>query len=227
MLGTYTGRSTGRALESLKECLSLNGPEENHLATLRAEHGLTQAALASKAGVAQGYISEVEAGKKRLSAPAAEKVGRTLGVEPGVLLMSVRMGALMTALETGEARGPLTQEIVACMALISENLPDGSLKQLLMATMTEALQDAVKRDKEGAPAQQPQAASPQLQVATKTRRNPSRDQWGRRVEEDAEPKAALKSHDGITRDGLGRKRPAKARIERDPLGRNRGNRRLS
>jgi transcriptional regulator with XRE-family HTH domain len=214
MFGRYEGQGTGRALQSLRDCLAWNGPPENPLGELRSERALTQSKLASKAGISQSYLSEIESGTKRLSAPAAEKVSRALGVDPGVLLMSVRMGSLKTALQTGESRGPLAQEIVAVLALISENLPDGSLKNLLMATLVEALNEAVAKDKQQ-PAQQPQVA------ALKSKRNPSRDQWGRRVEEDAaEPRASLKS-----RDGLGRSRPKKDGVVRDAFGRNRSNRR--
>lgn len=205
--GPYTGRSTGRALEALRECLEYNGPPENYVGGLRNGRGLTQSKLASVSKVSQGYISEVESGSKRLSAPAAEKIGRALGVDVGVLLTFTRLGALKTALETGESRGPLTREIVACMALIAENLPDGSLKNLLMATMTEALQEAVKKDQEGAP--QGEAGTPKPGAALKSKkRNPTRDQWGRRIREEAEPRAGVglksKQQDGrIVRDTFG------------------------
>jgi transcriptional regulator with XRE-family HTH domain len=213
MFGTYKVQGTGQALQSLRECLAWNGPPENPLGELRSERGLSQVKLASKAGISQSYVSEIESGTKRLSAPAAEKVAAALGVEAGVLLMSVRMGSLKTALQTGESRGPLAQEIVAVLALISENLPDGSLKNLLMATLVEALNEAVAKDKENTPA--PQTAS------LKTKRSPTRDQFGRRIESDAEPRGVgLKS-----RDGMGRSRPKKDGIERDGFGRNRSNRR--
>ncbi len=183
---------------------------------------MSQAALASKSGLSQSYVSEIESGTKRLSAPAAEKVAAALGVEAGVLLMSVRMGSLKTALETGESRGPLAQEIVAVLALIAENLPDGSLKNLLMATLVEALNEAVEKDKKGAPAQQ---GAPQGAALKTKQRSPTRDQFGRRIKEDAQPQASLKSRQGIERDNFGRNRSNKGRIERDNLGRNVKNRR--
>ena len=58
--GRYSGQSAGRALESLREMLATSGPAENQLGAMRRERALTQAALASRSGVSQGYVSEVE-----------------------------------------------------------------------------------------------------------------------------------------------------------------------
>lgn len=102
--GTYSGRSTGQALESLRECLRLNGPPENSLGALREDLALTQTALASMSGVAQGYISEIESGKKRLSRKAAGKLAPVLGVGAGPLLASVRLDALKGLIQDGRGR---------------------------------------------------------------------------------------------------------------------------
>jgi transcriptional regulator with XRE-family HTH domain len=53
----------------------------------REEQGLSQLALAKKAGVAQGYISSLEAGeKKNPSIGVLRKLARALGVPVGELL---------------------------------------------------------------------------------------------------------------------------------------------
>ncbi len=214
--GAYSGRTTGQALESLRECLHVNGPPENLLGALREDLALTQSHLASMSGVSQGFVSDVESGRKRLSRKSAGKLAPVLGVEAGPLLAAVRMGGLKSLIEDG--RGPLAGEIIAVLALISENLPDGRLKNLLTATLVDALQDAAERDrarlkelsgKEGA-----QAAA--ALKSKKRDQGPTRDQWGRRVKGDKA--VALKSR---KRDGLGRLRPKKDGIERDSFGRNR------
>jgi transcriptional regulator with XRE-family HTH domain len=218
--GAYSGRTTGQALESLRECLHVNGPPENLLGALREDLALTQSHLASMSGVSQGFISEVEAGKKRLSRKSADRLAKVLGVEAGPLLAAVRMGSLKTLIEDG--RGPLAGEIIAVLALISENLPDGRLKNLLMATLVDALQDAAERDrarlkelsgKEGA-----QAAALKSRKSSKGL-TPSRDHWGRKVK--PERLVALKAKEAIVRDSFGRSRPKKDGIERDSFGRNR------
>lgn len=57
------------------------------LKRLREEKGLSQAALAKKSGVAQGYISEMEAGeKKNPGIETLKNLARALGVPVTELL---------------------------------------------------------------------------------------------------------------------------------------------
>jgi transcriptional regulator with XRE-family HTH domain len=57
------------------------------LKRLREQKGLSQAALAKRSGVAQGYISEVEAGeKKNPGIETLRKIARALGVPVTELL---------------------------------------------------------------------------------------------------------------------------------------------
>ena len=51
----------------------------------RLRKGITEKALAKKCGLAESYIRQVEAGKKVINEKAAEKILKTLGVEPDVL----------------------------------------------------------------------------------------------------------------------------------------------
>ncbi len=57
------------------------------LKRLRIQKGLSQLALAKKAGVAQGYISELEAGtKKNVGLETLRKIAKALGVSVEKLL---------------------------------------------------------------------------------------------------------------------------------------------
>ena len=57
------------------------------LKRLREQRGLSQAALAKRSGVAQGYISEVEAGqKKNPGVETLRKIAKALGVPVTELL---------------------------------------------------------------------------------------------------------------------------------------------
>lgn len=54
---------------------------------LREERGLTQAALAKKAGVTEAYVSMIEGGiRKNPSLPTLKKLANALGVPVGELL---------------------------------------------------------------------------------------------------------------------------------------------
>lgn len=53
---------------------------ENHLRVWREYRGLTMAALAEKADVAQSYISEIETGKKEGSVATMKKLAEALRV---------------------------------------------------------------------------------------------------------------------------------------------------
>jgi transcriptional regulator with XRE-family HTH domain len=57
------------------------------LKTLREKRGMTQLELATKAGVAQGYLSNLEAGaKKNPGLDVLKRLARALGVPVGELL---------------------------------------------------------------------------------------------------------------------------------------------
>jgi transcriptional regulator with XRE-family HTH domain len=50
---------------------------------------LSQAELASRAGLAQGTLSAIESGKANLGAERAKRLARALGVHPAALLFPV------------------------------------------------------------------------------------------------------------------------------------------
>lgn len=62
----------------------LSPPEA--LQGLMEEHGLTQAALAEKTGIAQSTILAVLAGKRELTAPQMRALGKVLAVDPSLFL---------------------------------------------------------------------------------------------------------------------------------------------
>jgi transcriptional regulator with XRE-family HTH domain len=57
----------------------------NHRA-IRKFRGLTQIDVAKKAGLRQGYIADIEAGKKRGSATSLKAIAAALGVPLDVLV---------------------------------------------------------------------------------------------------------------------------------------------
>lgn len=57
------------------------------LAGARYKEDLTQAQLAAATGIPRGHISEMERGKRPITAPDAEKLGRALQVDPRILLV--------------------------------------------------------------------------------------------------------------------------------------------
>lgn len=180
--------------------------------------------MASMSQVSQGYISEVESGKKRLSPAAAEKIAPVLGLEPGKLLTGVRTGALKGILEDGGESGPLVKEILEVMMLVEAHMADNKLRRLLTATLLDALGDAAERDK--ARLKELESAATKSSKASGKGLTPTRDAWGRRLKHDAEPRVevALKSRQPIVRDNFGRNRSNKGRVERDSFGRNRSKR---
>lgn len=56
------------------------------LKELRTQRGLTQSALSKRSGIRQGFISEIEAGKKEPSLETAYRLAQALDVELGELV---------------------------------------------------------------------------------------------------------------------------------------------
>lgn len=63
-----------------------DAPPSDVLGELMSGHGLTQAALAEKAGIAQSTLSAVLAGKRDLTVPQMQTLGRVFAVDPSVFL---------------------------------------------------------------------------------------------------------------------------------------------
>jgi transcriptional regulator with XRE-family HTH domain len=74
---------------------------------LRAEHGWTQRALAERAGISAGYLSELEAGLKEPSATTLADLARSLDVEVPDFLLLVALNALGCPAPPRERRAAL------------------------------------------------------------------------------------------------------------------------
>ena len=53
---------------------------DSRLAAVRKWRGLTQAELADEAGVRQGYVSDLESGRRKGAAATLERIARTLDI---------------------------------------------------------------------------------------------------------------------------------------------------
>ncbi|MCC7304989.1 MAG: helix-turn-helix transcriptional regulator [Alphaproteobacteria bacterium] len=64
---------------------ALAARQEHPVKILREHRGLTQAALAKKAGISRPYLTEIETGKKDGSIRAVRALAEVLKVNPGML----------------------------------------------------------------------------------------------------------------------------------------------
>jgi DNA-binding XRE family transcriptional regulator len=60
--------------------------DENPVRVIRKHRGLTQAEIAERTGLAQGYIADIEAGKKTGSAASLKAIAAALGVPLDMLV---------------------------------------------------------------------------------------------------------------------------------------------
>jgi len=70
------GRDPGLTADEMRELLAAGSP----LAFWRRRRGLTQAALARQAGVAQNYLSDLETGRRQGSPAQWLRIARIVGV---------------------------------------------------------------------------------------------------------------------------------------------------
>jgi DNA-binding XRE family transcriptional regulator len=59
---------------------------EHPVRAIRKYRGLTQASVAERAGLRQGYIADIEGGRKTGSAASLKAIAKALGVPMGVLV---------------------------------------------------------------------------------------------------------------------------------------------
>lgn len=95
------------------------------LQDLRKRSGLTQQALARRAGVLNSQIGAAETGARNLSTDVAEKSARVLGVDPVRLMISHNTAALKARVEAGE-EGPIRALNLAKMLV--QLLDEGALE---------------------------------------------------------------------------------------------------
>ncbi len=90
----------------------------------RLERGLTQAALARRAGVARPNLSAIEGGRRDVTLATVRALALALEVRPGILVDGVSPGGATPVLSR------LDLERVATAAARGETLADGRLDQL-------------------------------------------------------------------------------------------------
>ena len=74
-----------KAMDYIRECLALN------LRMRRAYHHLSQEGLAERAGLASGFIANLETGRSWVSPKSLAKLGKALNVEHWKLLQDPRV----------------------------------------------------------------------------------------------------------------------------------------
>ncbi len=57
-----------------------------NIKSVRQIKGISQEELGFKLNVTQSYISAIETGKRNISAKSMEKIGKTLGIKPHLLV---------------------------------------------------------------------------------------------------------------------------------------------
>ena len=101
------------------------------LKALREEYGLTQAQLASLAGVTAGLIGQIEQGKVQPSLKTLEKLAEVMGVTPCYFIMEQGAVDQMLSLMNPELRELLMQPNVQSVLSIICNLNEKELQFIL------------------------------------------------------------------------------------------------
>ncbi len=159
-------------LAELLEAVELPpGTPESALKTMREQTGKHQLRLANEAGVSQGYLSEVESGKKPLTPAVAEKVAPVLGVTAAELEAAEQMSLLHRMALKG-AVDP--QRLLDAVTDLSSSLPDGEVSDALVDALLGVLKMALST--------YDQHSAAVAKVSTKSRApGRTRDGLGRRV----------------------------------------------
>ncbi|WP_339854356.1 adenosylcobalamin-dependent ribonucleoside-diphosphate reductase [Roseovarius nubinhibens] len=97
---------TGSVLSVEAPAKSAGGTAGERMRSLRKQMGLTLADVAKHAELSTPYLSEIENGKKDLTARTAEKVASKLGVEPGWLLFGEDAKPTIVANSDAEPQTP-------------------------------------------------------------------------------------------------------------------------
>jgi transcriptional regulator with XRE-family HTH domain len=85
--------------------------------SLRSERGWTQRALAERAGISSGYLSELESGVKEPSAAVLADLSLSLGIEMSEFLMLIALSACGASIPSRERRASLIPAIIALARL--------------------------------------------------------------------------------------------------------------
>jgi XRE family transcriptional regulator, regulator of sulfur utilization len=87
---------------------------------LRAEHRWTQRALAERAGISSGYLSELESGHKEPSATVLADLARSLDIDVPEFLLLIALRALRSPIPPREQRGTLIA-LIQSLAVMAQS----------------------------------------------------------------------------------------------------------
>lgn len=164
---------------------------------------LTQRGLSVASGVAQGHISDLEAGRARLTSDVAKRLAPALKSSPEELVYS----AYLNELEVSALRGRVDpQNLLDQARRMAEDLPAGEVADSLIDALYEVIRVAVEH-------YDPLEAEPSAALKSQ-QEPPRRDGRGVRLSKPNDPhdgrqepaKAAIKEQDGPRRDANGYKR---------------------
>lgn len=137
---------------------------------MRGDRPQTQ--ISTKTGLSQGYISDLESGKKALTPETAARLAPTLGVTPGELEFAEQVSTLQRLAVKGRLDPTRLLDAIQELAV---SLPDGEVSDDLVDALLTVLKKALTTyEKNG--------------VATKSaRREGTRDSLGRRRNKPNQP----------------------------------------
>jgi transcriptional regulator with XRE-family HTH domain len=110
------------------------------MATLRRLRGLSQRALATKAGLSPSRVAEAETGTRPLSVDAATKAAGVLGVDSISLYLECAVRSIKSGIETGEERPIKAPAIARALLMI---LQEGNLTRAQEGAVRSAVQQLV------------------------------------------------------------------------------------
>lgn len=111
--------------------ISHEGSLGHKLKSLREEYGLTQAQLASLAGVTAGLIGQIEHGKVQPSLKTLEKISEVMGVSPCYFIMEPGAVDQMLSLMNPELREMLMHPNVQAVLNLVCNLNEKEMQFIL------------------------------------------------------------------------------------------------
>lgn len=171
----------------------------------RSELGMSQEAVATKAGIGRVEVSQLETGQRGLSASMAKKLGPALGMKSGSLLALQLCSQGVAAVKEKGSPKSSVHRLIADLEDFRSEIDDPEEQAAFDKAIAE-LSELLKGDREK-PADSDKAEKSQ-RVASRSR---GRDGYGRRRREEdradiGRDNAAMKSAEGPRkRDGYGRR----------------------
>jgi transcriptional regulator with XRE-family HTH domain len=198
----FKSRSFGSQSSRARELLEIFGaigtgeaPPESALKDWRVGREMTQGELASRSGVPQATISQVETGSRQMTPEMAEKVAPVLGIDADTLLLAEEVSTLSRAAIKG-ALDP--EQLARGIQAFASSTDDSQMSYDLIRMMVGTLRRAVETWEGPA-------------VAAKSIQPETRNVHGQRIDKPHAPGRGPSQDDG--RD------PETGRLRRDSLGR--------